>query len=88
MISNKEEQDKLCTHAWVSLINEFKAIVSKYSLIKLTELRSKVKTNAYLTYRQLDALISRCDNLMNGDYGNTKTTDHLNQGKPSSKKAA
>lgn len=88
MINNKEEQDKLCIDAWVSLINEFKAVPSSHTKSQLGKLRERVKANLHLTYRQMDALIARCDNLMNGDYGNTKTEDNYNHSKPSGKKAA
>lgn len=89
--SNKEEQDRLCIEAWRSLLLEFHAIQKTYSKKdneKLIKLKEKAKANPYLTFRQLDAINARCDNVMSGLYGNTKTDEQMNHSKPSGKKAA
>lgn len=88
--SNREEQDRLCIEAWRSLLLEFHEIQKSYSGKKedekLIKLKEKAKVNPHLTFWQLEGINARCDNVMNGTYGNTKTELNLNQGKPSSRR--
>lgn len=89
IVKSDTEQDKLCIAAWQKLIAEFKVIQTHYKgkddNIKLIQLKEKAKLNPYLTDRQIEGIYARCDNVMNGTYGNTKTNENYEHGKPSSK---
>lgn len=54
----------------------------------LKKLIDDAKINPELNYRQREAIIACCDNYLNGTYGNTKTAENLNHGKPSALKKA
>jgi hypothetical protein len=54
---------------------------------KLFKLKEDAKINPELNLRQREAIISRCDNYLNGTYGKTKTEENLSHSKPSKKVA-
>ena len=92
MNTNEQERKEFntkCIENWRSLITEFNDLWdNKAANKKYEELRERAKNTNILTYRQRDAIIERCNNVLLGCYGNTKTDDNFNHCKPSSKKAA
>lgn len=92
MNTNEQERkdfDKACIANWVELIGEFNKLWDdKAPNKKYEELREKVKNTNILTYRQRDALICRCNNVLLGCYGHTKTDEQMNHSKPSGKQKA
>ena len=72
------------------LLREFNALVKEKPPVEkikkeLLKIKAKAEKSAELNYRQKDAVIARCDNYINSEYGNTKRAEHYEQGKPSSK---
>lgn len=49
---------------------------------KFNELMEKAK-NTPMSFRQIEGIIERCKNVINGTYGNTKKPEHYEQSKPS-----
>lgn len=75
--------DSECILKWQALLKMFHDIIqSDPPVQKVAEELKSLKDMAIksheLTARQIDAIIARCDNYMNGTYGNTKTTGNLN----------
>lgn len=59
---------------WKGMLGEFESLTSKNpepEKVKpeLLKLKEKAQTSTSLTYRQIDGIISRCDNYLNGTYG-------------------
>lgn len=50
---------------------------------QLKTLKETAARNSSLTTRQVEAIAGRCDNYMNGTYGNTKKPEHYDHAKPS-----
>lgn len=44
---------------------------------ELLDLKSEAEKSSELNIRQKDAIIAKCDNYLNGNYGNTKTKENL-----------
>lgn len=55
------------------LMNEFNSLWAKSPKdhTKFAALKNKA-SNTVLTYRQKDGIVERCNNVINGTYGNTK----------------
>lgn len=51
---------------------------------KLTSLKQEASINNELNIRQKEAVIARCDNYINGDYGKTKIASNFGHSKSSS----
>ena len=84
----RKEFDTKCIENWRNLVSEFNQLWDdKAPHKKYEELREKAKNTNVLTYRQRDAIISRCNNVLLGCYGNTKTEENLSHSKPSKKVA-
>lgn len=85
--SDKKEQDRLCIEAWRAFIGEFNALwEDKSSDEKYVDLKERAKINPHLNYRQREAIIARCDNVLNRTHGQTKRDEHYEHNKPSAKK--
>jgi len=81
---NKLQDDTLCIEAWRERIGIFNNIVKenpKPETIRkeLEALKVSAKINPHLTMRQIEGITARCDNYLNGTYGNTKTDENMNQ---------
>ena len=76
------ETDLECNYAF--LLSEFNDLWSKTPKehTKFAALKNKA-TNALMTFRQKDGIVERCNNVINGTYGNTKKPEHYEQGKTS-----
>jgi hypothetical protein len=83
---NQEFTDDQINAEWRLFLEMFHKFQKKNDFEGLKKLKEDAKVNKKLTYRQIDGIVCRCDNVMNGTYGNTKTELNLNQGKPSSKR--
>lgn len=82
-MSKKEklsEADLECNYA--SLLTEFNDLWSKAPKdhTKFAALKNKA-TNSLMTFRQKDGIVERCNNAINGTYGNTKRPEHYEQSK-------
>lgn len=74
-----------------TLLDRFhKAIESNPEPTKIKKILEAIKEDAAnsgeLNIRQKDAIIARCENYLNGTYGNTKTEAHLGHQKSPEKK--
>lgn len=67
-----------------ALLKEFERLWadSPKNIQKFEFLKQKAKITT-LYPRQMDAIVSRCNNVINGIYGNTKKPEHYEQSKPS-----
>jgi len=78
------QDDTLCIAEWRGMIGIFKTLIKdspKPEAIKadLLSLKEMAKISANLTMRQVEAIHARCDNYLNGTYGNTKTEENMSQ---------
>lgn len=69
-----QENDAVCIAEWRSMLNVFHAINEKSTdkTKDCNELKEAAKLSQHLTQRQLEGIIARCDNVINGSYGKTK----------------
>lgn len=78
--------------AFDKLLKDFQEIesapVTEKSKKSAMDIMAKAETNAELNFRQKTAIVDRCKNYIASQYGNTKTAEHLSQGKPSSAKTS
>lgn len=77
--------DTECIAEWRKLLKVFKLIIAenpKPESVKadLEGLKEAAKTAKYLTFHQVSAITARCDNYMNGEYGNTKVDANFGHG--------
>lgn len=80
----KMVDDTECIAEWRRLLKAFKIIIegspNPESVKKeLEDLKEAAKISLHLTFHQKDAIIARCDNYMNGEYGNTKANIDFSQ---------
>jgi len=88
---NKMVDDTQCIAEWRKLLAVFKMIIKdspEPETVKdqLWKLKEAAKASAHLMFHQVTAITARCDNYMNGEYGNTKTSENF--GHTGSKKEA
>lgn len=81
-MENKKNADSKCISKWKTLLKVFHDIIeSEPTAEKVSEELKSLKEMAIksteLTVRQIDAIVARCDDYMNGNYGNTKNKEHL-----------
>jgi hypothetical protein len=71
--------EEKCNQKWNALLKIFHGIKmdSPDSKEKYSQLKDLVKLDVDMTPRQKDGITERCDNAINGTYGNTKTSDNL-----------
>lgn len=84
MVQTQKIPDEDYNKNYRSLLAEFHAIEidSKGAKEKWEALKEKAKGVNPLSARQLAGIIERCNNAINGEYGNTKTAEHFGHGKP------
>lgn len=81
MAVRKENESDLSAFAnWKRLLDEFRKVENIEKLSKkdteiLERLKEEAKTTP-LTFRQLQGILSRCDNKLNGTYGNGGKSDY------------
>jgi len=73
---------------WHNLLGQFHKIITgnpapEKVKEKLLDLKSCAENSALINIRQKEAIVARCVNYINGEYGNTKTLENLNHGKTS-----
>jgi len=81
MKTGQQELDRIYNENWDSLLKMFHAIVEKQPKDQneqLEKLKEFAKTKQ-LSPRQIEGIIERCDNVIKGNYGNTKKPEHYNQ---------
>lgn len=71
---------------FTALLNEFHAIIEggptpEKAKHRLDLLKEKAKTTPELNGRQTEAIFARCDNYINGEYGNTKKANNFGHSK-------
>lgn len=76
--------DTQCIAEWRRLLKVFHLLIEKNPKpgdIKqdLIDLKETAKVSTHLTFHQVSAIAARCDNYMNGDYGNSKKPEHYSQ---------
>jgi hypothetical protein len=81
---NKLVDDTQCIAEWRKLLKTFELIIKgnpKPESVKvdLDALKDAAKNSANLTFHQVTAIQARCDNYMNGEYGNSKKPEHYSQ---------
>lgn len=81
-----QEEDNACIAEWRRMLSIFKSVAEvdsppKNSKDILKNLIAEAKVNKMLTQRQVEGIVARCDNFLNGSFGNTKTDLQLNAGK-------
>lgn len=66
-----------------TLLTEFNELAKSEKNVtkEITALKEKAKLGIGLNGRQMEAVIQRCDNLLNGNYGNTKRDWKLTESK-------
>lgn len=84
MIPTKKIDEEKCLAEWQGLIKQFHTIIDNEPppekvKDKLLELKTKATNNPNLTGRQTEALISRCNNYIEGVWGKSKTAENLKQ---------
>jgi len=80
---NKLVNDDACIAEWRAMLKIFHDTIKgdpkpedvKDQLISLKQAAAAAKN---LTFHQVSAITARCDNYMNGEYGNTKTAANVN----------
>lgn len=70
------------------MLRTFEKIIADESSLgevedQLKTLKGAAARNGSLTTRQIEAIAGRCDNYLNGTYGNTKKPEHYDHAKPS-----
>jgi hypothetical protein len=81
---NKMVDDTQCIAEWRKLLAVFHMIIKnnptpEQAKEPLEKLREAAKISKDLTFAQTAAIVGRCDNYMNGEYGNTKLPEHYSQ---------
>lgn len=74
-MQQKKFHDQQCGDNWDVLLQEFHKIEAnptKDFKSKLEKLKEKAKNTVQLTTRQREGIIDRCNNVINGTYGQTK----------------
>lgn len=74
-MQQKKLNDQQCCDNWDALLREFHKIEAnrqKDLKAQLDRLKTKATNMAQLTIRQREGIIDRCNNVLNGTYGNTK----------------
>lgn len=84
----EEKKDKLPTDAELCanfdrLLKEFNGLWenSPKDMEKFESLKQKAKLTS-LTPRQTEGIVDRCNNVIKGGYGKSKTPEHYGHGKP------
>ena len=80
---NKMVDDTACIAEWRKLLKVFHLTIENYpdpESIKqeLIDIKEAAKVAKNLTFHQVSAIVARCDNYMNGEYGNTKRSENIN----------
>lgn len=78
----QKNADSACISKWKTLLKVFHDIIeseppAEKVAEELKSLKELAKRSQELTARQIDAIVARCDNYMNGTYGNTKSKENL-----------
>lgn len=82
---NKLVNDDACIAQWRAMLKIFKDTIKddpKPESVKdqLQALKEAAANCKDLTFHQISAIHARCDNYMNGEYGNTKTDSNFGHG--------
>lgn len=85
MTNKPKITDEEYSSKWQELLGKFKKLIEKWPppekiKTELSELVTLAINAAHLTPRQKDGIITRCNNYMNGEYGNTKTKENIEYG--------
>lgn len=88
---NNKIADSVYSANFDSLIKKFTEILENGGATRkadLEDLKKEATHMIVLTYRQREAIIDRCNNLLSGHYGSTKTAQNMAYGDtaPTSKK--
>lgn len=80
----KMVDDTACIAEWRKLLSVFHMIIKDSPTTEkakepLEKLKESVKVAKHLTFHQASAITARCDNYMNGEYGNTKANINFSQ---------
>jgi len=85
-LSTKKLSDTECNNNFDAFLRVFHKIENERPKEDYKEqlhaLKSTVQNTIQLTGRQREAIIDRCNNVLNGTYGNTKRPEHYEQSKP------
>lgn len=81
---NKLINDDACIAEWRAMLKIFHETIKgdpapEKVKNELAALKEAAKVAKNLTFHQVTAIQARCDNYMNGEYGNTKTAEHISQ---------
>lgn len=84
-MEKKDVTDEMCIAKWRQLLRMFKKLIEGNptpEIIKedLIALKQTASLSIELTPRQVEGIVARCDNYLNGEYGNTKTAGNLSYG--------
>lgn len=76
--------DAACIAEWRKLLKVFHLIIkdspaAEKAKDELIALKEEVKVAKFLTFHQASAITERCDNYINGEYGNSKKPEHYSQ---------
>lgn len=85
MAQKLEITDEMINAKWRSMLKVFKTLITEWpkpeKIKKELEDLKTAAINSILTPRQTQGIIARCDNYINGTYGNTKTEANVAYGK-------
>ena len=81
---NKLVDDAACIAEWRTLLQMFHDTIKdspKAEDVKdqLASIKEMAKVSKVLTYHQVDGITARCNNYLNGSYGNSKKPEHYSQ---------
>lgn len=84
MGNNKKITDEEYNNKWRSMLKVFHDINPKSpsATKEYLELQQESMNTIYLTSKQKEGIYGRCQNSIDGTYGNTKTQANLNFGTP------
>lgn len=90
IVKEADVNENACLAKWQSLLKRFKMVIDgnpKPNTVveELVALKQEAKLSHVLTSRQIEGINARCDNYLNGTYGNTKTDENMSQ-QPQAKK--
>jgi len=80
-METKINSDSIVNQNWDLLLKMFHKIISDNNdnKIKQLEVLKELTKTKPLTPRQMEGIIERCTNAINGSYGNTKKPEHYSQ---------
>lgn len=72
--------EDMCISKWRKLLSVFHQLVKDDAAhSEFISLKEMAKGSHELTPRQVEGISERCDNYINGEYGNTKKPEHYSQ---------